>query len=754
MNAEPDPRTLQPAAGPEPGPHPPSRGRRVADILLGKVVTLVLAAVAVVLGIATFALLAGGVHFAVLPHRVFALVLSNLVVLLLLGAVLAGRLTRVWAERRRGSAGARLHVRLVLLFSVVAITPTIVVAVFASFLFSVGIQAWFSDRVRTAIQESLQASRGYLEEHRNNIRADALAMAADLVRAGSLVAGDPDRFGAILADQTALRGLTEAVIIEPVTGQVVASAGLMSGLGIDPPPQDAIDLAGRGEVAILGSESAQTVRAVVRLDATPSLLLMVGRPVDPVILDHMHHTEAAVAEYNQLDQNRSGLQITLALIFALVALLVLAAAVSIGLVIANQIARPIGRLIMAAERVRAGDLLVRVPEAATGDEVAGLSRAFNRMTGQLAAQRRELMDAYGQLDSRRRFTEAVLAGVSAGVIGLDAQGRIELPNRAAGALLGLDLLAAIGRPLADLVPEFAELIALARAAPERPQVAEVQLGPTHLRRTLLVRLGSDRAAGADPRQFSLVASFDDVTELQAAQRKAAWADVARRIAHEIKNPLTPIMLSAERLKRRFAREITSDPETFAQCADTIVRQVGDIGRMVDEFSAFARMPQPVIRPEDIGRVVREALVLPRNAHPEVCFDSAGLPERGPVAPCDRRLLGQALTNLLRNAVDAIAARPEGAGGGRVEVAIEQAAGEVCISVADDGIGLPATDRDRLTEPYVTHKPKGTGLGLAIVKKVMEDHLGRLVLEERIANAEWSGGGTVARLCLPGVDGHG
>ncbi len=483
------------------------------------------------------------------------------------------------------------------------------------------------------------------------------------------------------------------------------------------------------------------------------LMLMVVRPVDPVILDHMAHTEMAVAEYNRLDQNRSGLQVTLALIFALVALLVLVAAVLIGLVIANQIARPIGRLIMAAERVRAGDLAVRVPEAATEDEIAGLSRAFNRMTGQLGAQRSELMDAYAQLDSRRRFTEAVLAGVSAGVIGLDEQGRVELPNRAAGELLSVDLLAAIGQPLGELVPEFAELVAAARAAPERAQVAEIQIGPASRRRTLLVRLGSDRSAGAGSRHFSLVASFDDVTELQAAQRKAAWSDVARRIAHEIKNPLTPIQLSAERLKRRFTREIASDPETFVQCADTIVRQVGDIRRMVDEFSAFARMPQPAIRDEDVGRIIREALVLPRNAHPQVAFVSDSLPERGPVAPCDRRLLGQALTNLLNNAVEAIAMRPDG-GGGRVVVSVIEAEGEtgceVRIDVADDGVGLPDADRGRLTEPYVTHKPKGTGLGLAIVKKVMEDHGGRLLLEEREATPDWPGGGAVASLCLPGA----
>ena len=715
--------------------------RRVANVLLGKVVTLVLAAIALLLGVGTFVVLSGGVSLSWRPNLVFAMVLANLVVLLVLGAVLAGRLTRVWVERRRGSAGSRLHVRLVMLFSVVAVTPTIVVAIFATAFFNLGIQAWFNDRVRTALNESLEASRGYLEEHRNNIRADALGMANDLARAGQLLANDPYTFGQILQTQTVLRGLTEAIIYEPVTGQVVAGVGIMSGYGVDPAPAEANELARTGDVAVIGSADGNSVRAVVQLNATPSLMLLIGRPVDQQILDHMARTEQAVAEYHRLDENRSGLQVTFALIFALVALLVLSAAVLLGLVLANQIVRPIGRLILAAERVRAGDLGVRVPEMQSADEVAGLSRAFNRMTGQLAAQRTELMDAYSQIDERRRFTETVLAGVSAGVIGLDAEARIELPNSAAGRLLGMDLVAEMGRPLRDVVPQFSELLDEVAAGPDRARTTEVEIGPTQRRRTLLVRIGSD---SRDGRALGYVVTFDDITELQSAQRKAAWADVARRIAHEIKNPLTPIQLSAERLKRRFTREITSDPVTFAQCADTIVRHVEDIGRMVDEFSAFARMPQPVLRPEDVGRIAREALVLQRSARPEIEW-STHIPDRGPMAVCDRRLLGQALTNLLQNAADAVAMRPraEGEPVGRIAVRVEISEDMVLIHVEDDGVGLPEQDRTRLTEPYVTHKVKGTGLGLAIVKKIMEDHGGRLDLDDRA-----NGPGAVATLALP------
>ena len=751
---------------PGPGPRRPRMTalagwpRRLRAVLLGKAGTLVLAAIGLALGIATFSVLSGGMTLARRPHVEFVLFSANLLVLLLLGAALVARLANVLGERRRGLAGSRLHIRLVLLFGVVAVVPTTVVAVFAAAFFHLGIQLWFNDRVRTALDEALQASTGYLQEHNNNIRVDAVAMASDLSQNGAVFYMDQSDLQRMLAEQMYVRGLSEAAIFDPNNNQVLASHGLLNGLGVTLPPPAATMRARSGDGASQDRPDGRTVSAVVGLgDATPpSLMLVITRPVDPVILDHMRKTQRVVADYRRLDHNRSGLQITFVMIFVLVALLVLGAAVLVGLVLANQIARPVGLLILAAERVREGDLGVRVPEAEREDEVAGLSRAFNRMTDQLAAQRGELMVAYGQINERRRFTEAVLSGVSAGVIGLDADQRVELPNRAAGTLLRFDLMAAAGQRLAALVPEFAGLLALARQDPERPQTSEVQSG----RRTLLVRIGPEMKGAVTE---GYVVTFDDITELQYAQRKAAWADVARRIAHEIKNPLTPIQLSAERLKRRFLREIESDPEVFAQCVDTIVRHVGDIGRMVDEFSAFARMPQPLIKPEDLSRIVREALILQKGAHPDMRFVT-DLPDRGPTVPCDRRLIGQALTNLLQNAADGIAAGPPGADDalslaeppalkhkpaaalasglrGTIWVALRAAHGEISISVADDGVGLPQADRLRLTEPYVTHKPKGTGLGLAIVKKIMEDHGGAVVLDDRPG-----GRGAIATLSLP------
>ena len=712
--------------------------RRLSDLLLGRGVTLGLAAGALLMGVLTFTVLSDGSPLGpTRPGQVVGMVLAAMAFLLLLFAALAGRLVRMWADRRRGYAGSKLHTRLVVLFSVVAIVPSMLVAGFAALFFNLGIQAWFSDRVRTALDASLLASRAYLAEHQQNIRADAFAMANDLNRAVVLLPEQSLTFARVLGTQAGVRGLTEAVVFEPVLGRVIAHAGVSAGFQLDPPPYSAIEMARSGEVAVLTGEENNRARAVIALAPATGLLLMIGRPVDPQVIEHMQRTEAAVEAYDNLDRNRSGLQITFVMIFAIAALLVLLAAILIGLVLANQLARPIGKLIHAAERVRSGDLSVRVEEGTSDDEVTTLSRAFNRMTNQLAGQRNELMEAYRQIDERRRFIEGVLAGVSAGVIGLDADGSIHLPNRRASELLGLDLDAAPSRDLAELVPEFTPLLDLMRSG-GGAATAEIRIGPPSARRTLLARISAETT---EDNVSGYVLTFDDITALLTAQRQAAWADVARRIAHEIKNPLTPIQLSAERLKRRYLKQIHDDPETFIQCTDTIVRQVGDIGRMVDEFSAFARMPQPVIKPEKLQRLIEEALVLQRHAHGGITY-RVELPEREIIAACDRRLMGQALTNLLTNAADAIAIRaeqeraeqdpaaPPGEAHGEITLRLTAEDDSALISVTDDGIGLPGgEERERLAEPYVTHKVKGTGLGLAIVKKIMEDHGGTLILDD-------------------------
>src|SRR5204862_2093190 len=443
----------------------------------------------------------------------------------------------------------------------------------------------------------------------------------------------------------------------------------------------------------------------------------------------------------RLEGQRSGFQITFAVIYILVALLFLAAAISIGVHFAAQLADPISRLMGAAERIRAGDLTARVPEGEKDDELASLSRAFNRMTYQIQAQQRELIEANRQLDERRRFTETVLTGVSAGVIGLDRAGHIYLPNRTASALLGVDLDLSIGEDLAEVAPEMARLLKLATRRPDRLAQAQVQIEGTDSMRTLLVRIAAEHDDG-EIRGF--VVTFDDITELVSAQRKAAWADVARRIAHEIKNPLTPIQLSAERLRRKYLKEIKKDPETFRICTDTIIRHVEDIGRMVDEFSSFARMPAPVLKPEDLTTIVEQAVFLERTAHPKIGFEVRFAARPVPLR-CAARLVGPALINVIKNALESIEGRIAEKGPappGQIVVTVE-AEGPIAVTVEDNGKGLPRQGRERLTEPYVTTRAKGTGLGLAIVKKIMEDHQGELML------SDGEHGGARVRLDLAG-----
>jgi len=673
------------------------------------------------------------------PDQSIVLILLNidLVILLALGAVVARRIVQVWTERRRGLAGARLHIRLVMLFSIVAVTPAIVVAVASVLFLNFGVQAWFSDRVRTALSESLAVADAYLGEHQQTIRADVLAMAHDLTRENPVIWKDRALLDRVLSAHASLRGLPEAVIIDGST-QVIARSGLSFALEFDPVPGWALEKAREGEVAVMTNDSEDRVRALVRLDPLVDTFLYVGRFVDASVINHVQRTQEAVAAYVDLEETRWDLQINFAMMFTVLALLLLLAAVWVGLTFATQLARPVSALIEAAERVRGGDLSARVIESEPEDELGTLSRAFNRMTSQLETQRQELVEANQQLDLRRRFTEAVLGGVSAGVIGLDRDAQINLPNRSASTLLSMEIEGEIGKPLNQVVPEFGELIRLAHQRSQGFSEAQIKVERAGRARTFLARATVERSAGD---VVGYVVTFDDISELLSAQRKAAWADVARRIAHEIKNPLTPIQLSAERLKRKYLGEITSDKETFVACTDTIVRQVGDIGRMVDEFSAFARMPAPVVKVENLGEVCRDAFFLQRTANSEIGYTITGADAEVTVR-CDRRQITQALTNLLQNAVDSIEGRElrdEDPPKGMIELAVVAEEGNIEIVVRDNGRGLPADERDRLTEPYVTTRAKGTGLGLAIVKKIMEDHAGDLILEDR------PGGGAQVRL---------
>ena len=696
-------------------PRLPARVRRRVNAGL----TLLLTGLAVLCGLATYAALAEVPPFGNDPTTILWLLNIDLVILLILVALVARRIVGIWSGRRRGLAGSKLHVRLVFIFSMLALTPAVIMTIFSASFFHFGLQGWFSDRIKNAIDQSEAFAEAYMIEHQNVIKADLLAMASDLDRSADSLSINREAFERFLQTQSFLRNFSEVILFDS-TGDVILSSGLSFSMAFETLPRPILERAVGGEVIMLTSGAGEErIRALVRLNNFGEAYLFVGRMVDPLVRERLDATMRAVQDYEQLEVQRGDLQVKTMMMFVVVALLLLFAAMWFGLMLARQLASPIVDMITAADRVRAGDLTARVQMEDAIDEFEVLGRAFNRMTSQIGEQRAELIAANRQLDQRRRFTETVLAGVSSGVVGLDKDGRITLVNASASALLGQEAQALNSRKMSEILPDLEPLLEQAKGRSGRMTQAEIPFQPAEGgRRTLLVRIAIELIGEQD---MGAVLTFDDSTELQSAQRKAAWADVARRIAHEIKNPLTPIQLSAERLKRKYLKQIQDDPETFAQCTDTIIHHVGDIGRMVNEFSAFARMPEAVMKPENLSAIVREIAVFQNEAHPDVAITldaPAAL-----VAGVDAQQVRQAVTNIVQNAIDV------GATEVQVLLSFDPSSHRAAIIIHDNGPGLPAgVDPDRLIEPYVTHREKGTGLGLAIVKKIMDDHKGQILMQ--------------------------
>jgi two-component system, NtrC family, nitrogen regulation sensor histidine kinase NtrY len=663
------------------------------------------------------------------------IVVANLIPAMLLIVLIGRRVAILITNRRRGLAGARLHLRLVGLFASIAAVPTVLVVVFASLLFQFGVQFWFSDRVRTIIDGSNQVAQAYVEENRQRIADDIAVMAADVASYARDFGEGSDLYRRGLDFQVAGRTLTEAAVVRRegdtyvlVAASKVTEAELREHLAD-------IDLAraGNAPVTLIGA-GRDRVESAVAVPGSPGTFLYVSRKVDPAVLARARAAAGALGEYRALAERGRIMQLRFNLVLMAVSLLTLIVAIWFALWLANRLVAPIAALALAAERVGAGDLDARVAVRGESDEIGVLERAFNRMTSQLKAQQTALLSANDELDSRRRFTEAVLAGVSAGVMSIAADGEIKVANASAAALLALPHRMLRGRRLTDVAPELAELLEQARQTGEAGGQVRILRGAET--QTLAVRIGSadDDGGGIGERTAGFVLTFDDISAQLADQRRAAWADVARRIAHEIKNPLTPIQLAAERLQRKFGKQIHEDSETFTTLTGTIVRQVGDLRRMVDEFSEFARLPKPVFAPESLERMLRQALVLQEVAFTDIHFTLEGGTDLALV--CDRQQLGRALTNLIKNAAESVTARVarDGASGpaGAISIMVSADADFLTISVADNGLGFPAEDRLRLLESYVTTRARGTGLGLAICAKIIEDHGGQLELADNPA----------------------
>jgi two-component system nitrogen regulation sensor histidine kinase NtrY len=683
--------------------------------------------VALLSAMATFLVLAGLTPIAPVHEVVVELLLGNVVTGLLLLGIIGREVWKVVQSRRRGRAGSRLHVQIVGLFAVIAAVPTVLVSVVASTTLDRGLDRFFSTRTRAMIEQSMIVANAYVSEHAEAIRGDLLAMAYDLGRAKSVFDTDRDQFQKIISAQAAGRNLSAALLLKS-DGSAIEKGGVTIDKKVVLPTSDLLAELNETEPRVALIPEDNHLAAVVKLRGYDDTYLYGARILDPRVVQQLRATQESVGEFANLEARRLGIQIAFGLMFAVIALIVLLASAWIGLDFANRLVAPIRRLIGAANVVSTGNLDIQVPVRRSEGDLARLGETFNNMTQELRTQHEDIVRARDLIDSRRRFTEAVLAGASAGVIGVNAGGRISIVNRSAERLMGRSETEILGLPLAEVAPELAEIFDTARGGNQRLVQRQLAMTRDGQERNYSVRVTSEQATEAE---HGYVITIDDITELVLAQRSSAWADIARRIAHEIKNPLTPIQLSAERLRRKYGKTISEDPAVFEQCTETIVRQVDDIKRMVDEFSRFARMPKAVLADEDVADTVRQVVFLIRVAHPDIDFDVELETETIP-ARFDRRLISQGLTNIIKNATEAIGAAPAAElGRGRIIVRAQREGKDVVIDVIDNGIGLPRENRARLLEPYVTTREKGTGLGLAIVGRILEEHGGRLELRDAL-----------------------
>lgn len=719
--------------------------RRMSFALPG----LVLAGVALICAIVTLIVLLGLTPIAPTSNVVIASVVINSIFVIGLMYLIGREISRLLKARRKGRAAARLHVRIVVLFSIVAITPAVLVAIFASLTLNVGLDRWFALRTQAIIDSSSNIAQAYMLENAGYLQGQTLSMATDLDRNRALFYLDRTGFVDLMTRQAKGRGMLGAFLVQ-ADGDAVVQADIKTERPLPAIPSDALQKAAAGQPTLIPPGVTNLVGAIIKLEGINGTFLYTVRAVDPKVMSAMRLMEENRAEYKAMESGRAPLQIAFAILYLGFALIVLLAAIWTAIAVADRIVRPIRLLISAADSVATGNLHVLVPVRAIDGDVGRLSRTFNKMISEIRSQQEEIIEAKDDIDDRRRFIEAVLSGVTAAVIGVDENRTITIVNPSAEEFLALPSSELVGAPLSVAAPEIENVLAEASASGRVDFRQQINIMRRGKERTLSVQVTREDAR--DGRE-SHVITLDDITDLVIAQRSTAWSDVARRIAHEIKNPLTPIQLSAERIKRRFGKQIDdSDRAIFDQCTDTIVRQVGDIGRMVDEFSAFARMPKPTKERSDLRDVLKDATFLREMGASHVTF-ATQLGDAPLEGMFDSRMLGQAFGNLIKNATEAIEAIDAAEGReGRILVRadFDEANNRFVVDVIDNGRGLPVENRHRILEPYMTMRDKGTGLGLAIVKKIIEEHGGHLELHDAPADFD-HGHGAMIRVLLPRVD---
>lgn len=708
---------------------------------------LVLASGALICAIISLLVLLGLTPIKPETNIVIASATVNAVFVIGLIYLITREIMRLMRARSKGRAAARLHVRIVALFSIVAITPAILVAIFASITLDVGLDRWFSLRTQSIVRSSIDVAQAYVLENASYLQGQTASMANDLERNRQLYSLDRTGFTELMTRQARARGMLGAFLVRG-DGSAILQADIPTDRPLPAIPRDALASTVSGQPTLIPPGITNLVGAVIPLENIAGAYLYTVRTVDPKVMNSMRLMEENVAEYRNLAAGRTSLQIAFGVLYLGFALIVLLAAIWAAIAVADRIVRPIRLLISAADSVATGNLNVVVPVHTVDGDVGSLSRTFNKMIAQIRSQRDEILEARDEMDHRRRFIEAVLSGVTAAVIGVEDDRRITIANPSSEDFLARHALDIVGERLSDIAPEIDEVLTEAESRPRSDFRKQINIMRNGKERTLNVQV--TREESTDAKQ-SWVITLDDITDLVIAQRSTAWADVARRIAHEIKNPLTPIQLSAERLKRRYGKQIDQEDRTvFDQCTDTIVRQVEDIGRMVDEFSSFARMPKPTKERSDLRAILKDAVFLREMGNTEISFirDFGDEPLDGFF---DSRMLGQAFGNIVKNAVEAIEALPAEAVRGERKIMVRsrpvERSGAFVVDIIDNGKGLPTENRHRILEPYMTMREKGTGLGLAIVKKIIEDHGGHLELHDAPADFD-NGHGAMIRIILP------
>ena len=712
---------------PEPSASPAAKASRSLFSQRGRqalrAVGLIVVVLSVLVASGSFLIMTGATGIQPTPEVWTLIWIANGLLVLLVVALVVTEAMLLMQSRFLGQAGSGLQLRMVAMFAVAAAVPAIIVAVVATISLNQGLDQWFSERTKTMVESSRLVARSYMNEHAQVLRDDIIWVAGELEQSRPTFETDRVQFQRIITALAVTRSLPFAVLLS-ADGNTLMKAQINAQNVAPQLPDGLISHVDEGVPTLISPGDTQLVGAIVKLRGYQDVYLFVARPVNPEVLEFMRLTDDNVTEYRQYESNRLVFQITFTIMYLGLALVLLLAALWIGIALANRFVDPIRNLMIASSRVSDGDLDVQVPVEPGRGDLRDLSNRFNTMTRQLRTQHVALVQANETNEKRRQFTEAVVEGVSAGIVGLDPFGAVTLFNARAVEMLGKDEISVIGQQVSDVVPALGPIVERAKAS-RRGQIRDqIELGSGPDYRTYQVQLTRE---GSIAESKGYVVTLDDITDLLSAQRTGAWADVARRIAHEIKNPLTPIQLAAERLRRRYAGKLADDFEVFDKSINTILRQVGDIGRMVDEFSSFARRPEATPIKADLSETVRSAVFLESVRLPDVAIN-IDMPEAPLTAFFDPRLISQVLTNLIKNAVEAI----EGAGLDAIKdpvitVQVRTEGDKARLSISDNGKGWPKENRQRLLEPYITTREKGTGLGLAIVARIIEQHGGSVEL---------------------------